>query len=57
MKRVELELEKLIDYVADQVNNDKLDGEEVPDLDECAQELRVLIETYVAVMIRSDKRF
>lgn len=57
MERTELEIERLIAYVAEQFNNGKLDGDKIPDLDTCTQELRVLVETYVAVMIRNDKRF
>ena len=57
MERTELELEKLINCIAEGINNDKLDGDKIPDLDTCTQELRVLVETYVAVMIRNDKRF
>ena len=57
MERKELEINRLIDYCAEQISRDKLDGEEVPDLDTCIQELRVLVETYVAVTIRNDERF
>ena len=57
MERVELEIKRLIDYCAEQIHNGKLDGEKVPDLDTCIQELRVLVETYVAVVVRNDKRF
>lgn len=57
-QRVELELEKLIQFVADNILEGKLkDDETIPDLDTCATELRVLMETYVAIMIRNDKRF
>lgn len=57
MERTQLELDKLIDHIAKEINNGKLDGNKIPDLDTCTQELRVLVETYVAVMIRNDKRF
>ena len=57
MERKELEINRLIDYCAEQISMDKLDGEEVPDLDTCIQELRVLVETYAAVTIRNDERF
>lgn len=57
MERIELEINRLIDYCAEEINNGKLDGEKVPDLDTCIQELRVLVETYVAVVVRNDKRF
>ena len=57
MERTELELEKLINCIAQEINNGKLDGDKIPDLDICTQELRVLVETYVAVMIKKDKRF
>ena len=55
----QLKTQDLIDYIADLINNNRLDMqivEEMPDLDVCNAELRVLIETYAAVMINKDDR-
>lgn len=57
MERKELEIQRLINFCADQINNGNLNGDMVPDLDDCQNELRCLIETYSAVVIREDKRF
>ena len=57
MEITQLELRKLIDYISNEIVKGKLDGDKIPDLDICTQELNILVETYVAIMIRKDNRF
>ena len=57
MEREELDLQILINKIAELVKNGKINGDEIPDLYDCQSELMVLIQTYAAVIVRNDKRF
>ena len=57
MESEKLELEKLIDCIYEHIYDSKLDGSTIPDLDVCSQELRILVENYVAVTMKKEKSF
>ena len=46
-----LELDKLILFVDKLIYEDIVDGDECPNLDKCSDELRVLVDTYVALSL------
>ncbi|MDH5524514.1 MAG: hypothetical protein OEY01_11060 [Desulfobulbaceae bacterium] len=48
-----MELQRLIDYCGEQINEGKLDGMECPDLDECQIEIQVFERLAVEEVIRS----
>lgn len=49
-----MELRKLLDKIWELIESDKLNGDEIPDLDTCERELQVLIQAYVEKKIKTD---
>ena len=49
-----MELRKLLDKIWALVESDKLNGDDIPDLDTCERELQVLIQAYAEKKIKED---
>lgn len=50
-----MELRKLLDTIWDMVEDGKLDGGKIPDLDTCERELQLLIQAYAEKQIQKDR--
>ncbi|MCB1710966.1 MAG: hypothetical protein KDH96_00310 [Candidatus Riesia sp.] len=49
-----MELRKLLDKIWELVESNKLNGDDIPDLDTCERELQVLIQAYAEKKIKDD---
>lgn len=50
-----MELRRLLDKIWELVESDKLNGDEMPDLDTCERELQILIQAYAEKQIQKER--
>lgn len=50
-----MKIRELLDYLWRKIENDELDGGEMPDLTLCEEEFRILLETYAFKKLEDER--